>query len=236
MTPPIKNWSFSALKDFEACPYRIYLARVEQSPRPEYDDDPNHPLTRGTRLHTEAEMFIRGTGPLTPGIKKCKELLLKLREEYANGHVICEERWAFDREWGECEWKDRWVGLILDVVDTSPGPLIVNMTDWKSGKSFGKDVAHTQQMQLYAIGVFLKYPEVNAVNTKLGYLDEGKIRERQYLRTALPMLLKGWEARGERMTSAIHFPAKANRMNCRYCDFGTENGTGACPFAAQPNK
>lgn len=55
-TPPISLWSFSALKQFEACSYRIYLECVEKALQPPIGDDPKHLLNRGRSLHKAAEL------------------------------------------------------------------------------------------------------------------------------------------------------------------------------------
>lgn len=237
MNPPISNWSFSALQDYETCPYRIYLKRVEKAEQPNYDDDPAHPLTRGTRIHEEAEAFIRGAGPMTRDLKKIETTLEELRDKFASGLVVVEELWRFDKEWNPVDnWDDAWCIVKSDVTDHGQGPSIIEVTDWKTGKSFGNEVKHTQQLQLYAVAGFMKQPEAIAVIARLLYVDEGKTKERKYMRTALPMLLDGWHKRGEKLTNAIQFPAKANTMSCRWCPYGTQNGTGACAFAALPNR
>lgn len=60
LAPPVTlgevaSWSYSALKVFEECPYRTYLARVQKIP------DPSGPAAeRGTLIHEQAEDFVSG--------------------------------------------------------------------------------------------------------------------------------------------------------------------------------
>lgn len=234
MQPPIRRWSFSALREYERCPHAIYLARVEKAPRPDFSNDPKHPLVRGNRVHKEAERFIRGEGPLTKDLQKLRPTLDELRAAYADGRVEVEQLWAFNRQWqttdGDWENPEHWATVICDAVEHQDGVIII--TDWKTGKSFGKEVAHTQQMQLYGIAGFLRYPSVEVIEVRLGYLDEGKLKTRRYTRAALPQMLPSWEQRARRLTNALVFPPKPNRGNCRFCDFSRNGqGSGACAYA-----
>lgn len=235
MQPPIKSWSFSALRDFEACPYRAYLAKVERAPQPDHSDDPKHPLVRGDRVHQEAEAYIRGEGPLTKDLRKFGEHFGELRERFAGGHVEVEQKWGFNHYWQPVEWTDRdaWARIIADVVDHIDAT-VARVEDHKTGKSMGKEVAHTQQTQLYAVAAMLRYPELEIVEAQLNYLDEGKTRTKRYQRDAVMHFLERWTQRGVKMTTAMVFKPKPNKGKCRFCPFGTENGTGYCSFAVSP--
>lgn len=229
MKPPIKRWSFSALRDFETCSYRIFLAKVEKAPQPVIED-PNHPLERGKRIHTEAEEFIKGENGLTRNLRKCESTLEQLHELYEQGLVDVEEKWGLDRQWRPVSWDNPecWGMVRLDAM--VHGDRGLHVYDHKTGKSWNKDVAHIQQMQLYAIAAFMYFPDTTLVETSLLYLDEGKESSRVYTRSALADLLPRWQARAERLTSATAFPAKPNKGNCRFCPFGRANGTGACAY------
>lgn len=229
---PIQSVSFSLIKDFEACPYRVYLSHVEKAPQPDHSDDPKHPLVRGDRVHKEAEAYIRGEGPLTKDLRKFEQRLTELAERYAEGRVEVERKWAFDEHWDPCDWHNGVVRMITDVTehldDETKG---LRTTDWKAGKSFNKDVEHTQQRQIYAIGAFMRYPHIQFVEVTHAYLDEGKEKTSRYTRANLPHLLPSWQKRIDRIRGALTFQPKANRGNCRFCDFGVNVGTGACPYA-----
>jgi len=228
----IKSWSFSALRDYESCPYRAYLAKVERAPMPEIEDDPTHPLVRGDRIHKEAEAFIKGEGPLTKDLKKFEAHFKELQERYQNGAVEVEQQWGFNEFWQPVGWADRdtWVRIVADVVDHLD-TTTARIEDHKTGKSFGKEVAHTQQTQLYAIAAMIKYPDLEIVEAQLNYLDEGKNRAKRYHRDSLGQLLERWTRRGTKMTTATTFPPKPNKGKCRFCPFGTENGTSYCTYA-----
>ena len=93
--PPIKSWSFSSLQVFSECHHRSYMARVLKEPEPERPLPPGkteHANDRGTRLHDEAEQFIRGTLKHLPdGLRRFSVELHSLRESFKKGIVMLEE-------------------------------------------------------------------------------------------------------------------------------------------------
>ena len=230
---PVKQWSFSRLVNFENCPYKVYLASVEKKKGPVRDDD--HPAERGNKIHKIAEDFVAGKSNAT-----CKEMKGEtfaedfeiLKEEKAKGNVEVEGDWGFDINWEQTGWwdKDVWARIKLDVfrrIDKTTARVI----DHKTGKKFGNEVKHTQQAQLYMVGSFLRYPELEMIETEFWYLDQNTKMRKTYTRNKLPLYLKKFTERALRLTTCTDWKAKPNKMNCKYCDFGLENGTGECPYA-----
>lgn len=235
LEPPITFWSASSIKQFETCPFNLWLARVLRCERPEIGDDPKHPLVRGSRIHAEAEAYVKGGGPLTSDLRKFKDQLEALRTQYEEGKVEVEEDWAFTRAWAPTEWlgPDCWALIKCDAVvhEESDGGPVVRIIDYKTGKRFGKEVVHGQQMGIYAVAALARYPETSLVICELWYLDEGKTSRKTYTPAQIQTLTQRVEQRANRLTDALAFPPKANRSSCRYCDFGTNVGTGVCPYA-----
>jgi len=231
---PISFWSFSSLSQFERCPYSLYLARVEKAPVPPRPD--HHPLERGNRVHKAAELCILGEGNITQELSSFAKEFERLKEAYQGGTAVVEQAWWYKSDWSPAEgWDDpsKWLIVKADVAEFQT-PTHMEVTDWKTGKSWGKEIAHGQQMQLYAISAFMRFPELNTVGARLAYLDErGKTKEKMYDRPQVAELATRFAARGTKLVEAQHFPPKANKSNCRYCDFGPSNGTGVCAYGVE---
>jgi hypothetical protein len=231
--PPVKFWSFSSLMQFEKCPYSVYLQRVEKSPGPPPRDD--DPRERGNRIHKDAELFIQGDGGITPLLKKIEPQLEAARTAYSEGRAQVEQMWKFDTDWTPTEWGTHWSLVKCDLVE-DPNQPHMTITDWKSGKSWGNEVKHGMQMQHYAVHGFLKYPDTVMITTRLVYTDEGAVRKKVYTRDGLPALAERWKERALKLTTATTFKPKPNKSNCKWCDFGPNDGTGACPYGVEdPN-
>lgn len=222
----INSWSFSSLLSYEACPYRFYL-KLSGAEVPERE-----PI-RGEVVHEEAERYVRGELDALPrSLRKFAEQFEKDRELYAAGKLVLEEPWGFDRELKPCDWNapEVWLRMKLDQfirIDDHAAKVV----DLKTGKSMGNEIKHVQQGQLYMIGSFMRYPELEVVETEFRYLDEGKSKKRSYTRKNMLALLPRWLERAKRMTDDTVFKAKPNRINCRFCEYGINKGSKACHYA-----
>lgn len=227
---PAPAWSFSKLMKYEQCPAAI-LNGINKLPTPERDE--NNAGVRGNRVHDQAEKLVRREIDFFPHeLKKFKPEMLELQQKYDDGVLILEEDWAFTIDWEPCEWKatNVWVRLKLDVyerIDAESARLI----DYKTGKKFGNEVKHMQQAQLYAVGVFMKFPEINYITTEFWYLDHGLVTRKTYTRDKFLVYFNRFNQRGIRFTTEKEFLPKPSKQNCKWCDYGKENGTDSCPYA-----
>jgi RecB family exonuclease len=232
-SPPVTAWSYSSLKQFEKCPYSIYLAKVAREPGPERDE--NHPLERGSRSHLEAERYVRGElDELPVSLVKLEHDFIELRDEFAAGHVKIEEEWGFDILWNTVDWSadDVWCRMKLDV-QLWNDETTLTIIDHKTGKSWGNEVPHTAQGQTYAVGAFHRYPQLVTAAVQMWYLDEGKKGKlTQYSRHDAAHFAQRLTDRALKLTTATHFFPKPSKYACQYCDYGNSKGTGACGFAA----
>lgn len=232
----IKSWSFSALKLFEKCPHAAKLKYLDKLASPDRPDD--HPLNRGIAAHTDAEEYVSGLlDKLPTSLRKLSAEFEELRNARAENSaaVVLEEEWAFDVDLENTGWFDPtvWLRIKTDVtwfLDKQNAIVI----DYKTGKKDGNEVPHTQQGILYAGGAFIRNPSLEYVEIQFWYLDYGKITKKHYDREKAMKLLRRQIEKGLKMTTATEFPPKPNAMNCKYCDYGTVNGTGECQYAVEP--
>lgn len=233
MIETISAWSISRLFEFEKCAHASYLRIIAKSKQPELEDA--HPMIRGRRIHTEVEQYINGqTEDFPSSGKKLKTTLDYCRDRYREGNATVEEQWGFDNAWGVVGWfdDDVWCRMATDC-DISYEET-AEIWDWKTGKSFGNEVKYMQQMQLYAIGKFMRSPETEYIDVSLGFLDDGKVRTKSFERDdKLVKLLARFNERGNRMTSCVDFRPNPSAMNCKYCPFGP-TGTAACIHGVSP--
>ena len=233
MIETISAWSISRLLEFEKCAHRSYLQHIVKSPQPELPA--THPMIRGSRIHKEVEQYINGATDTFPSSgKKLKDTLNYCRDRYNEGHASVEEQWGFDHDWSPVGWfaDDVWLRMATDC-DVSTEDT-AEIYDWKTGKSFGNEVKYMQQMQIYAVGKFMRSPDTQYIDVTLGFLDDGKVRTKSFERGAkINKLLTRFSERGERMTNCVDFRPKPSAINCKWCPFGP-GGTGACMYGVSP--
>lgn len=232
---PCKQWSFSRLSNFEQCPKKIENAVVLKLAKPERDD--SHAAERGINIHNDCEAYVKGEGPETHEMRFFLDQMESLKQAYEAGEVSVEGDWGFDIDWQEAGWWDKnvWARIKLDAFRRFDKTTAL-VVDYKSGKKMGNEVKHTQQAQLYMIAAFMRYPELEIIDTDFYYLDQKSNNrlKKTYTRNKLPIYLKKFTQRALKLTTATVFPAKPSKMNCRWCDYGPENGTGECPYGV-PN-
>jgi RecB family exonuclease len=234
-TKTINSWSFSSLKQYEKCPHSIYLKRIKRIEGPPADD--KSPLIRGVKIHEEAEEFVDGRLPDLPkSLKKFEDEFEDLCGLFLDGIVMLEEEWGYLRDWTPCDYNDFenvWLRIKGDAViqyDKETFTII----DYKTGKSWGNEVSHTQQGQLYAIGLLHRFPSAESITVEFWYLDEGRTTRKHYTRAKLDRVKAAFDKRANAMTTTIDFPPKPNAMNCKWCDYGVFKGNGKCAFAVDP--
>lgn len=235
----ISAWSFSRLvEDYESCAYKAYLLYVEKRPKPERDDEKSQiALQRGKTVHKGAEDYVQGiTADVIPELERRAQKLNEYRALFEQGKVEVEQDWAYDIDWSPTGWYDSntWARIKLDTFVKLGTTGIVD--DWKTGKKFGNEVKHVQQGQLYGIGAFMRYPELEKIKVRFTYVDhpESTDTEREYTRAVLMRMLPSWNSRALAMTTATSFPAKPSQISCRFCPFSPNNGgDGSCPSGVE---
>ena len=212
----LKAWSYSALKVFEQCPYRSYIAKVKK-----IREESGPAAERGTKIHQQAEDYVNGTlGEFPDTLKKFKSEFEDLREGFADAKVELEGEWAFDINWKPVGWMEKatWARIKLDALvhqdDTS-----VRVIDYKTGKKFGNEIGHSQQALLYAIATFLRFPNVEYAQTELWYLDQAETTVKGFTREQAMEFMPTWHKRAVDMTTCSDFSPTPSKDSCRWCSY-----------------
>lgn len=225
----LSSWSFSQMTEFEKCKYRTYLLHVEKAPEPQRPlprGKTEHANDRGTRIHTEAEMFIKGEGELTQDLLAFKDDFEFLHGAYKEGKVSLEGEWGMDELWGVTEWKTAWLRLKLDALyfaDDTHATAI----DFKTGRKIGNEVKHAEQLQLYQLVTFLRYPELQHISAQLWYLDQNDKTTRTYTRQEGLRFLDRFDTKGHNVTSNTNWSPNPSIFTCKWCMYGPW-GSGHC--------
>lgn len=224
----IPTWSFSTLKSFEKCPLRVKLSKVDKMP-----EGVQHPAAaRGNRVHDAAEQYVDGSLKELPReLEKVRHNLDELREYYKRGDIELEQEWGFTKEWAPCSWEDTdlWGKMKLDVFHwDSDDRSSARVIDYKTGKSKGNEINHTDQGIVYSLGAFMRYPSLKFIQTEFWYTDEGFIRQKELTREQMTHLLAHLENRAYALTTCTVFPPHASAGNCKYCP---HSETDSCEYA-----
>lgn len=235
----ISSWSYSRVTDFEKCKFLAWLKYDQKIPEPERPLPPGkteHANDRGTRIHDNCEQYVRGdTDLLLPDADKYFGPQLDLlRHLHTQGLVSLEGEWGMNEDWEPCGWQEAWLRLKLDAcVFLGEDEAIV--IDYKTGRKFGNEVKHAEQLQLYQLVTFLRYPKLNRVTAELWYLDQPdgqNITSMTFTRTQGLRFKTSFHKRGSAMTSCEEFKPNPSVHTCKYCQYGPWNG-GHCQVGVQ---
>jgi RecB family exonuclease len=222
----VKTWSPTMLQQMGQCPYKIYLRRVKK-----FKTADSEAASRGSRIHDLAEQYVDGTLAEMPAeIEKFDVKFERMRFEYERGQVICEQDWGFDRQWGEVDinWRKpvHWGMMKLDLMffESEVSAVVV---DYKTGRKFGNEMKHNWQGQTYAIGAFLRYPELEFVKTEFWYLDKKEELINTYTREQAMVFLPGLTEKADLATRMIQFPPEPSISKCKWCDYAKD---GRCEY------
>lgn len=169
-------WSYSALNNYETCPYQYYRLKVKKDVK----DTMNEAALWGNEVHKALDKYIRGTAPLKPTMKQYKALADAFKN--ANGTVIAEQQLCINQDHEPTDWfaKDAWCRGIIDV-GVMRGKTAM-FGDWKTGKR----KLDNDQLMLFAALAFAHYPQLESVTTGFVWFKEKKVdkavfhRERQH--------------------------------------------------------
>lgn len=233
-TMNIRTWSHTRLQKFESCKFAAKLAYIDRIPEPPRALKPGQtelPNDRGTRIHNAAEMFIKGGVELIPELSKFQLEFERAREMFAEGKASTEGDWGYTKDWEPVAWmsSDVWCRIKCDLV-CYMSPKWAVVVDYKSGKRFGNEVKHSEQMQLYTIGTLLRFPKLEKVTTELWYVDQNELASITYNREQGLRLIPRFEGRANLMTACEEFTPNPSVFSCRWCPYKPESlgGTGHC--------
>lgn len=230
----ISTWSFSRLSDFERCRFLAKLKYVDKIPEPQRPLKPGqteHANDRGTRIHEAAELFVKDPAiSLIPELAKFETQFNELRDLYAQGKVILEQDWAIDMDWVPTAWtsKTAWNRAKLDAfvhVNQTQGRAI----DYKTGKKYGNEVKHAEQLQLYQLLSFMRFPDLQEITVELWYIDQGpdQTTKMTFTRDQGLRFYKNFNERGLAVTTCEDFTPNPNAYSCKWCMYGPK-GSGHC--------
>lgn len=226
----VTSWSHSKLTDFEKCKFLTWLKHDQRIPEPERPLPPGkfeHANDRGSRVHDSCEMYVSGQSEdLAPeaALHFGPELDL-MRVLFEQGHVSLEGEWGMGQDWEVADWKGAWLRLKLDAAVFLDDEAVV--IDYKTGRKFGNEVKHAEQLQLYALVTALRYPYLKRITAELWYLDQNETTRMTLTRDQALRFRLGFHKRGLALTTCTDWKPNPSRFVCKWCQYGPWNG-GQC--------
>lgn len=221
--PPVLAWSYSRYSDYKQCPAKFMYKHLMKLP-----DPGNAAMERGNVIHKMAEDFIRAKIDLPPELNGVKTELEFLKDMMA----VPEEQWGFTNAWawiGRTGWfgDDVWFRAKTDVRLLYDDDTLL-VIDWKTGKKY---FSNEEQIELFALASYRRFPIVTEVDARLYYTDaapDDNEIQRVYKPKELEAIQKDWTKRVVPMFKDRRFAPTPNDK-CGWCPFSNAKG-GPCKF------
>lgn len=184
--------SYSGLKDYEGCPRRYHEVKVLKK----YKRQETEQTLWGKQVHEEAERYVRDAKPMElvfPG-RDMVEALAALK-----GEKHCELEMAVNDKLEAVDFNDPTAVLrgIADLVVINGAK--ARVVDYKTGGAKYPDVA---QLELMALMVFAKFPEVQVCHGALLFLAHNVMVQKITKRVDEKALWSKWFGKLERVEQA----------------------------------
>lgn len=214
------SWSYSKLKNFEACAKRHYHVDIARDFKEEESDE----LAYGNQLHDAMHARLGPKKTPLPQVFNKHEKWAR-RAETTPGALLTEQKFCVRDDFSPTDWKDwngGWYRGIGDLVKLNNRVAIA--IDWKTGKILEDSV----QLKLMAQCVFSHHPEINVIRTLFAWLkyddprEPDKFTETQLdvRREDMPAFWSEMMPRVKALEAAYHyqnFPPTPGRLCRKWC-------------------
>jgi hypothetical protein len=179
------TWSFSALKEYKTCARKYHASRVLKL----YPMQDTVATRYGKEVHSAAEYYVRDGTPVPKGLEFLVPTLDRLKA--IKGEKLCELEMAVKHDLTVCDFADegRWVRGIADLVILDGSNAWV--MDYKTGSAKYPDKS---QLELMALLIFARYPEVQSVKAALIFIHHATLVKASYTRSKQGIMWAKWKA------------------------------------------
>ncbi|MEA2018303.1 MAG: PD-(D/E)XK nuclease family protein [Campylobacterota bacterium] len=222
-------YSFSKIDIWERCPYRFKLKYIDKV---KTSFEPNLALLKGSFLHHCIEYSTEGKEYQTNEVfteeekKKAIEILTKFTKSelyklYLSANGKHEVKFGILKENNiyKADSFDNINSIFkgkIDYVFQRDDELYI--VDWKSGKYTEENEQKFDQLLLYAIWGFLKYPKIDTINCSFVYMEHLKENMNSFHRKDLKHYIQTYIQYINKIESDQLFE-KIESDQCEYCEY-----------------
>ena len=210
----IPAWSYSSLVDFEGCPRRYKLIRIDKVvPFKETEA-----IKHGNEVHKALELRLKDKVPLPEKYMQYESIAVKLDKP----GVFTEQEIALTRNLVPCGWWDKtcWTRGKIDVgIKNGDGVLL---GDYKTGKV----KPESSQLELFAAMKMSEDKTITRAKTMFIWLAHGKTTTQDVHRDDVPTIWSNFMARVNRLDNAYQndkWPAKPSGLCAKWCPVGKKH-------------
>ena len=220
--PTINRWSYSRISKYQNCAASVRFRYIDKLP-----DEAGPEAKLGKIIHADAEDYLLGDREDLPVTMLQFEGLM---EDLLEADAEPEASWYFDADWNPIEYdakknpegpEDWWLITIVDALVL--GEFTARVIDFKTGKERAE---HQDQLELYAVSAFARYPHLEEVEWEIWYTATGAWVGDTIVREDFELLKRKWTAKANHLMSDTEYRPRPNVL-CGWCTYNTNAG-GPC--------
>ena len=210
-------WSFSSLKTFEQCPRKYFHTKILK----DVVEKDSEATLYGKDVHSAAEDFIKADKPIPAKYGYIQPLLDQLKS--LEGDKYAELKLGLTKNLEPCDFsaKNVWWHGIADMVVINSTKELAYSVDFKTSKS--ARYADVKQLDLVAVGIFKKFPEVKRVKSALLFVVSNDMVKTEHVVEEVSKYME----KPAQMVARIEGALKSNVWNpvqgplCKFCSVRT---------------
>ena len=202
-----KNWSFSALHNYESCALQYVLNKTER-----VEQAPSYALEFGLKCHDLMENFLKDE---IQGVPRELQMFETELNNLKHLGALAEEALVLDKNWEQVTGPEPWwskKAYIRAKLDARIDQLFI---DLKTGREYGH---YDEQADLYATMLFEIYPAWDVIEGEFWYTKSGEVVPYVFERKDHAKRLASWKAREKKLMSEKHWLPSLNSA-CKWCAY-----------------
>lgn len=177
-------WSYSSWQDYQTCPRKFYETRYAKN----ITEEKSQAIIWGETVHTALEFRAKENRPLPDSMKHmapvAERIISAPGDNYAEVELACDKLLRPTGFWDQATWV-RGKGDLVKIKGNNAAAF-----DWKTGKR----KENSLQLDLMAVLVFAKFPEVVNLSTCFVWFQEPlKPTIAKYIRDDAPKLINQFQ-------------------------------------------
>lgn len=214
------TYSYSKLALFKQCPHKYKLTYIDKIPEP----GDNSALVKGSKIHSLLENFetCDKTGEYSNIITKFSES--EIGKDILSKNSIREHCVKFDSELNandSLKKKDTYFIGYIDRINISH---TIELIDYKTGKYKDPKWQDYEQLSIYALYIFSKYPDIETIKLRYVYVEHAKENSKVLKRADADTIRKNLKETInliELCDKTQQYPKKPQRL-CDWCGYKSQ--------------
>lgn len=204
---------------YSQCPKRFKYARIDKIPSEGTD---RTALIKGGAVHDMLEKFPEAsTFAAAPKYQPIVDNFIKsdLGKKYFSRSSTREHKFALNNKLEECSYYDKENILVrgsIDYMCLIDG--VLNLIDWKTGKYRDEKYQDYDQLILYSIFIFLKYPHINKIIISYVYVEHDLENRVELVRENLNNYVQELISKIKTIENDYEFKKNPTHL-CNWCDY-----------------